>query len=93
MHCPAGVPHSPRSSPDSFLLALKRKRRVEKSNYNEDPVSRVYEEYYSSDDKRTCRKCGHVAQRPAYGNAILNQIITSPNKIWSRSANAQAQGR
>jgi len=34
-------------------------------DYNEDPVSRVYEEFYSSDEKRTCRNCGHVAQRPA----------------------------
>jgi RNA polymerase sigma factor (sigma-70 family) len=34
-------------------------------DYNEDPVSRVYEEFYSSEQKRTCGKCGHVAQRPA----------------------------
>ena len=34
-------------------------------DYNEDPVSRVYEEFYSSAEKRTCGKCGHVAQRPA----------------------------
>src|SRR5690349_9755634 len=27
MHCPAGIPHSPRFSPDSFLLVLERKRR------------------------------------------------------------------
>jgi 3-hydroxyanthranilate 3,4-dioxygenase len=87
MHCPAGVPHSPRFSPDSFLLVLERKRRgaeldrfqwycencrtplyetVRKvADYNDDPVSRVYEEFYSSDEKRTCPKCGTVAQRPA----------------------------
>jgi 3-hydroxyanthranilate 3,4-dioxygenase len=87
MHCPAGVPHSPRFSPDSFLLVLERKRRGKEldrfqwycqscgtplyetvrkvPDYNEDPVSRVYEEFYSSEEKRTCRKCGTVAQRPA----------------------------
>lgn len=87
MHCPAGVPHSPRFSPDAFLLVLERKRRPEEldrfdwycekcrtplyqavrkvPDYNEDPVSRVYEEFYSSAEKRTCGKCGHVAQRPA----------------------------
>ena len=87
MHCPAGVPHSPRFSPDSFLLVLERKRRGEEldrfqwycqkcdaplyetarkvPDYNEDPVSRVYEEFYGSDERRTCGKCGTVAQRPA----------------------------
>jgi 3-hydroxyanthranilate 3,4-dioxygenase len=87
MHCPAGVPHSPRFSPDSFLLVLERKRRSEEldrfqwycqnchlplyqtvrkvQDYNDDPVSRVYEEFYSNDDRRTCRSCGTVAQRPA----------------------------
>jgi hypothetical protein len=33
-------------------------------DYNEDPVSRVYEEFYSNESARTCSKCGHVAQRP-----------------------------
>jgi 3-hydroxyanthranilate 3,4-dioxygenase len=28
IYCPAGVPHSPRFSPDSFLLVLERKRRA-----------------------------------------------------------------
>jgi 3-hydroxyanthranilate 3,4-dioxygenase len=87
MHCPAGVPHSPRFSPDAFLLVLERKRRPEEidrfdwycekcrtplyqavrkvPDYNDDPVSRVYEEFYSSEERRTCLKCGHVAQRPA----------------------------
>jgi 3-hydroxyanthranilate 3,4-dioxygenase len=87
MHCPAGIPHSPRFSPDSFLLVLERKRRpneVDRFNwyceecrtplyqavrkvpdYDEDPVSRVYEEFYSSEERRTCQQCGHVAQRPA----------------------------
>ena len=87
MHCPAGIPHSPRFSPDAFLLVLERKRRADEldrfswfcekcraplyqtarkvPDYNEDPVSRVYEEFYSNDAARTCGKCGHVAQRPA----------------------------
>jgi len=87
MHCPAGVPHSPRFSPDAFLLVLERKRRGEEldrfqwycercgtplyetarkvPDYDEDPVSRVYEEFYASEQRRTCAKCGHVARRPA----------------------------
>ena len=87
MHCPAGIPHSPRFPSDAFLLVLERKRKpgeLDRFNwfcqkcgtplyetvrkvpdYNEDPVSRVYEEFYSSEEKRTCRKCGTVAQRPA----------------------------
>jgi len=27
VHCPAGVPHSPRFAPDAFVLVLERKRR------------------------------------------------------------------
>src|SRR5438876_10325807 len=27
VHCPAGTPHSPRFSPDAFVLVLERKRR------------------------------------------------------------------
>ena len=27
IHCPAGTPHSPRFSPDSFVLVLERQRR------------------------------------------------------------------
>lgn len=87
IYCPAGVPHSPRFSPDAFLLVLERKRRAgEKdhfswycakcgaelyravrhvADYREDPVSRVYEEFYSQESHRTCGKCGHVTPRPA----------------------------
>ena len=28
IHCPAGTPHSPRFSPDAFVLVLERKRRA-----------------------------------------------------------------
>lgn len=35
------------------------------SDYREDPVSRVYEEFYSTEAHRTCAKCGHVTPRPA----------------------------
>src|SRR6266487_5207953 len=84
---PAGVRHSPRFSPDSFLLVLERKRRSDErdrffwycekchaelyeavrhvADYREDPVSRVYEEFYSEESRRTCGKCGHVTPRPA----------------------------
>jgi 3-hydroxyanthranilate 3,4-dioxygenase len=87
IYCPAGVRHSPRFSPDSFLLVLERKRRPEEkdrfywycekcraplheavrhvADYREDPVSRVYEEFYSEEKHRTCRKCGHVTPRPS----------------------------
>jgi 3-hydroxyanthranilate 3,4-dioxygenase len=87
IYCPAGVKHSPRFSPDAFLLVLERKRRPEESDrffwycgncgaelyqavrhvadYREDPVSRVYEEFYSQDGHRTCARCGHVTARPA----------------------------
>jgi 3-hydroxyanthranilate 3,4-dioxygenase len=27
IHCPAGTPHSPRFSPDAYVLVLERKRR------------------------------------------------------------------
>ena len=86
IHCPAGVPHSPRFSPDSFLLVLERKRRPGESDrfswycekcraplfqsvrhvadYREDPVSRVYEEFYATQSHRTCGQCGHVTPRP-----------------------------
>lgn len=87
IYCPAGVRHSPRFSPDSFLLVLERKRRPEEkdrfywycekcrtplheavrhvADYREDPVSRVYEEFYSEEKHRTCGKCGHVTPRPS----------------------------
>ena len=86
IYCPAGTLHSPRFSPDSFVLILERKRRADEQDrfswfcercnarlfeavrhvrdYREDPVSRVYEEFYSSESNRTCGKCGHVTQRP-----------------------------
>ena len=35
------------------------------SDYREDPVSRVYEEFYSEEKHRACRKCGHVTPRPS----------------------------
>jgi 3-hydroxyanthranilate 3,4-dioxygenase len=87
IYCPAGTPHSPRFSPDSFLLVLERKRKpgeqdrffwyCEKcreplhevvkhvADYNDDPVSRVYEHFYSDEAHRTCGRCGHVTPRPA----------------------------
>jgi 3-hydroxyanthranilate 3,4-dioxygenase len=34
------------------------------ADYRDDPVSRVYEEFYGSDAHRTCRRCGHLARRP-----------------------------
>jgi len=83
MHCPAGMPHSPRFAPDAFVLVLERKRRPDErdrflwycprcgaalyaterhvADYRDDPVSRVYEEFYGSPANRTCRACGHVA--------------------------------
>ena len=86
IYCPAGVRHSPRFSPDAFLLVLERKRREGEQDrftwycekcraplyeavrhvpdYREDPVSRVYEEFYSEDKHRACGKCGHVTLRP-----------------------------
>ena len=35
------------------------------ADYRDDPVSRVYEEFYGSEANRTCPSCGHVAPRPA----------------------------
>ena len=32
IYCPAGTPHSPRFSPDSFVLVLERKRRAEEQD-------------------------------------------------------------
>jgi len=34
------------------------------TDYNADPVSRVYEEFYGLDKNRTCASCGHVTPRP-----------------------------
>jgi len=86
IHCPAGVPHSPRFSPDAFVLVLERKRRAAErdrfswfcvkcgsllyesvthvADYEADPVSRAYEEFYAADTHRTCSACGHVTPRP-----------------------------
>lgn len=86
MYCPAGTPHSPRFSPDSFVLVLERKRREGEddrfawycaqcrnplfeavrrvTDYNADPVSRVYEEFFGSEQARTCSKCGYVTPLP-----------------------------
>lgn len=33
-------------------------------DYREDPVSRVYEEFYGEESHRTCGRCGHVTPRP-----------------------------
>ncbi len=87
IYCPAGTPHSPRFSPDAFVLVLERKRRPGEDDrflwfcencgaklyesvkhvrdYREDPVSRVYEEFYAEEAHRTCAKCGHITARPA----------------------------
>ena len=32
IHCPAGTPHSPRFSPDAFVLVLERQRRSEEDD-------------------------------------------------------------
>lgn len=86
IYCPAGVPHSPRFSPDAFVLVLERKRRTGErdrftwycegcgavlyesikhvADYNMDPVSRAYEEFYGSENARTCARCGQVTPRP-----------------------------
>ena len=32
------------------------------ADYRDDPVSRVYEEFYGSESHRTCSTCGHVVQ-------------------------------
>ena len=34
------------------------------ADYREDPVSRVYEEFYGDPSHLTCRSCGHVTIRP-----------------------------
>ena len=86
VHCPAGTPHSPRFSPDAFVLVLERGRRGGEddhftwfceacgaelhrsvkhvADYREDPVSRAYEEFYGSEQHRTCARCQHVTPRP-----------------------------
>jgi 3-hydroxyanthranilate 3,4-dioxygenase len=86
VHCPAGTPHSPRFSPDAFVLVLERARRDGEddqftwfcescgaelhrsvkhvADYRQDPVSRAYEEFYGSEQHRTCGRCGHLTARP-----------------------------
>lgn len=34
------------------------------ADYRDDPVSRVYEEFYGIEAHRTCARCGHVSPRP-----------------------------
>ena len=85
IYCPAGTPHSPRFSPDAFVLVLERKRKPNEQDrfqwfcercgnelyetvkhvddYRDDPVSRVYEEFYADDSNLTCDLCGHVTPR------------------------------
>ena len=87
IHCPAGTPHSPHFSPESYVLVLERRRRPDEqdrflwfcercntklyettrqvSDYREDPVSRVYEEFYGDPAHLTCPSCGHVMPPPA----------------------------
>jgi 3-hydroxyanthranilate 3,4-dioxygenase len=89
VRCPAGVPHSPRFSPDAFVLVLERRRRpgeddrfawfcepcgaplhetvTHVADYETDPVSRAYAEFYGSEASRTCAACGHVTPRPPAG--------------------------
>ncbi len=86
IHCPAGIPHSPRFAVDAYVLVLERKRRAEErdkfewfcaqcghtlfasikhvTDYNADPVSRAYAEFFDSERNRTCTQCGHVTPRP-----------------------------
>ena len=87
IYCPAGTLHSPRFSPDAFVLVLERQRRPDEqdsftwfcescggrlhesvrhvADYNADPVSQAYEEFYGSEENRTCASCGHVTPRPS----------------------------
>lgn len=37
------------------------------TDYNADPVSRVYEEFYGLEKNRTCSSCGHITPRPPVG--------------------------
>ena len=87
VRCPAGTPHSPRFSPDAFVLVMERQRSPEENDrftwycescgaelheavrhvtdYNADPVSGVTDEFFGSEEHRTCGSCGHVTPRPA----------------------------
>ena len=82
----AGVPHSPRFSPDAFLLVMERKRREGEidrfqwfcpscdeflheetfvvDDYAVDPVSKAYQNFFDSEEFRTCKACGNVMPRP-----------------------------
>jgi len=35
------------------------------ADWRADPVSEVYQDFYSAESHRTCGKCGHVTPRPA----------------------------
>lgn len=87
VYCPAGTLHSPRFSPEAFVLVLERQRRQDEqdrfswfcercnaklfeavrhvADYRDDPVSRVYEEFYSDESHRTCGRCGHLTPKPS----------------------------
>jgi 3-hydroxyanthranilate 3,4-dioxygenase len=99
IYCPAGTPHSPRFSADSFVLVLERKRRAGEddrftwycpkcgtqlhesvthvADYRADPVSRAYEEFYGSEARRTCGRCGHVTPRPPTGSPVPSGARTN----------------
>jgi len=69
---PAGAgAQAPLRREGPFLLVLREMPRGtlrggrHVSDYREDPVSRVYEEFYSEESRRTCASCGHVTPRPA----------------------------
>jgi 3-hydroxyanthranilate 3,4-dioxygenase len=34
------------------------------SDYRTDPVSKAYANFFDSEERRTCRKCGHVMPKP-----------------------------
>ena len=87
VYCPAGTPHSPRFSPDSFVLILERNRRAGEDDrfqwfcercgtqlyeavrhvedYGQDPITKVYNEFYGTESHRTCSNCGQVMERPS----------------------------
>src|SRR5262245_43118460 len=100
VHCPAGTPHSPRFSPDAFVLVLERKRRAGEddrftwfceqcgaqlhqsvkhvADYREDPVSRAYEEFYGSEQHRTC-------DRRHDGRAASDRALRRDGRLEARA--------